>query len=65
MSVLQDVPSEPIPALPIPIPTIRKRDGSFAEFDGERIRLAIEKAFRAELALDPVTLLPAPSSSTT
>jgi len=58
MSVLQNALPESTPALPIP--TIRKRDGSFAEFEGERIRLAIEKAFRAELALAPETLLPAP-----
>ncbi|MCW3055910.1 MAG: nrdZ [Chthonomonadales bacterium] len=58
MSVLQDALPEFSSARPLPIPTIRKRDGSFAEFDGERIRLAIEKAFRAELALAPEIVLP-------
>jgi ribonucleoside-diphosphate reductase alpha chain len=33
------------------LPAVRKRDGSTAAFDGERIRVAIEKAFRAELDL--------------
>jgi ribonucleoside-diphosphate reductase alpha chain len=33
------------------LPAVRKRDGSIAAFDGERIRAAIEKAFRAELDL--------------
>jgi ribonucleoside-diphosphate reductase alpha chain len=34
-----------------PFPTVSKRDGSTAAFDAERIRVAIEKAFRAELDL--------------
>ncbi len=33
------------------LPGVHKRDGSTAAFDGERIRVAIEKAFRAELDL--------------
>jgi ribonucleoside-diphosphate reductase alpha chain len=33
------------------LPSVHKRDGSTAAFDGERIRVAIEKAFRAELDL--------------
>lgn len=33
------------------LPAVRKRDGSTAAFDSERIRVAIEKAFRAELDL--------------
>jgi ribonucleoside-diphosphate reductase alpha chain len=33
------------------LPPVAKRDGSTAAFDGERIRIAIEKAFRAELDL--------------
>jgi len=33
------------------LPAVHKRDGSTATFDGERIRVAIEKAFRAELDL--------------
>jgi ribonucleoside-diphosphate reductase alpha chain len=33
------------------LPPVTKRDGSIAAFDGERIRVAIEKAFRAELDL--------------
>ncbi|MHB8644732.1 MAG: ribonucleoside-diphosphate reductase subunit alpha, partial [Thermomicrobiales bacterium] len=33
------------------LPPVHKRDGSTAAFDGERIRVAIEKAFRAELDL--------------
>ncbi|MGI8690556.1 MAG: ribonucleoside-diphosphate reductase subunit alpha [Thermomicrobiales bacterium] len=33
------------------LPAVHKRDGSTAAFDGERIRVAIEKAFRAELDL--------------
>jgi ribonucleoside-diphosphate reductase alpha chain len=34
-------------------PRVTKRDGACAAFDGERIRVAIEKAFRAELDLSP------------
>lgn len=33
------------------LPPVTKRDGSTAAFDGERIRVAIEQAFRAELDL--------------
>ncbi|MCA1667004.1 MAG: ribonucleoside-diphosphate reductase subunit alpha, partial [Thermomicrobia bacterium] len=33
------------------LPAVQKRDGTIAAFDGERIRVAIEKAFRAELDL--------------
>ena len=33
------------------LPPVYKRDGSTAAFDGERIRVAIEMAFRAELDL--------------
>ena len=33
------------------LPAVHKRDGTIAAFDGERIRVAIEKAFRAELDL--------------
>jgi len=33
------------------LPAVHKRDGSTAAFDGERIRVAIEQAFRAELDL--------------
>ncbi len=51
------VPSEVSP-LPETALTIRKRDGSTAEFDGERIRVAIEKAFRAELSVDADSALP-------
>ena len=42
-------------------PRLQKRDGSLAPFDGERIRIAIEKAFRAEMSLG--TDLPLPSES--
>ncbi len=35
----------PSPASPI----VRKRDGSVDTFDGDRIRVAIEKAYRADL----------------
>ena len=38
---------------------LQKRDGSLASFDGERIRLAIEKAFRAEMSLAADLPLPA------
>ena len=48
LSVVQNVPS----ASPATTLNIRKRDGSITEFDGERIRVAIEKAFRAELSLN-------------
>jgi len=37
---------------------IQKRNGATAEFDGERIRVAIEKAFRAETGLPSGTDLP-------
>ncbi|MDQ6603109.1 MAG: ribonucleoside-diphosphate reductase subunit alpha, partial [Chloroflexota bacterium] len=41
------------------LPGVHKRDGSTAAFDGERIRVAIEKAFRAELDLsDDIALAP-------
>lgn len=41
------------------LPAVAKRDGSTAAFDGERIRVAIEKAFRAELDLSPdISLAP-------
>lgn len=33
------------------LPAVHKRDGSTAAFDGERIRVAIDQAFRAELDL--------------
>ena len=38
---------------------VLKRDGSEAAFDGERIRIAIEKAFRAELQLKAGDVQPA------
>ncbi|MDQ6604907.1 MAG: ATP cone domain-containing protein, partial [Chloroflexota bacterium] len=42
------------------LPGVHKRDGSTAAFDGERIRVAIEKAFRAELDLSAdIPLAPA------
>ncbi len=41
-------------------PVVRKRDGSLDTFDGERIRVAVEKAYRAEGGLDGDAPLPAP-----
>ena len=42
---------------------LQKRDGSLASFDGERIRLAIEKAFRAEMSLAENAPLPADTAA--
>ncbi len=42
---------------------LQKRDGSLAPFDGERIRLALEKAFRAEMSLSADQTLPAEAAS--
>jgi len=42
---------------------LQKRDGSLAPFDGERIRLALEKAFRAEMSLPADLLLPAEAAA--
>lgn len=43
---------------PVALPTVEKRDGRLVPFDAERIRLAIEKAFRATQALDAASPLP-------
>lgn len=39
---------------------VRKRNGDVVNFDGERIRTAVEKAFKAELGIDPGSPLPNP-----
>ena len=58
-------PTSPTPPTDAAVPTliIQKRDGALAPFDGERIRVAIEKAFRAELRLDSNTATPPDTSS--
>lgn len=42
-----------------PPPIVRKRDGSVDTFDSERIRVAIEKAYRADLGIEGDAPLPA------
>ncbi len=44
-------------------PSVAARDGHVVAFDGERIRAAIEKAYRAELALPLPSTLPLPVSA--
>ena len=49
--------------LTLPEMRLQKRDGSLAAFDGERIRAAIGKAFRAELELSTEAALPAEAAA--
>ncbi len=49
--------------LTLPEMRLQKRDGSLAPFDGERIRAAIGKAFRAELELALEDALPAETAA--
>jgi len=43
--------------------SVRKRDGSLVPFDGDRIQIAIRKAFWAEYGLAPEAELPAALSA--
>jgi len=48
---------------PVSSPIVRKRDGSVDTFDGDRIRVAIEKAYRADLELVEGMALPAEAAA--
>jgi len=58
------VSQAPASAPPLPLtPSVAARGGHIVAFDGERIRAAIEKAYRAELALPLPGALPLPVSA--
>lgn len=57
-------PARPDHASPEALPRVRRRDGRVVPFDGERIRGAIEKAYRAERAIPATDAFPVAGAAT-